>query len=63
MSLWRWRELIKDYDYTIIYHPGKANVVAYALSRKERLKMLISSTELVKEFEKVGVGSQDFYSS
>ena len=27
-------ELLKDYDYTIFYHSGKANVVANALSRK-----------------------------
>ena len=30
----RWVELLKDYDITILYHPGKANVVADPLSRK-----------------------------
>ncbi|GJR36430.1 putative reverse transcriptase domain-containing protein [Tanacetum coccineum] len=32
----RWLELLSDYDCNIRYHPGKANVVANALSRKER---------------------------
>ncbi|GJZ83826.1 putative reverse transcriptase domain-containing protein [Tanacetum coccineum] len=36
----RWLELLSDYDCKIHYHPGKANVVAGALSRKERNKPL-----------------------
>nr|GEZ38930.1 putative reverse transcriptase domain-containing protein [Tanacetum cinerariifolium] len=36
----RWLELLSDYDCEIRYHLGKANVVADALSRKERIKPL-----------------------
>nr|GEV37968.1 hypothetical protein [Tanacetum cinerariifolium] len=36
----RWLELLSDYDCEIRYHPGKANVVAGTLSRKERIKPL-----------------------
>ncbi|GJT23681.1 putative reverse transcriptase domain-containing protein [Tanacetum coccineum] len=36
----RWLELLSDYDCEIRYHPRKANVVADALSRKERYKPL-----------------------
>ncbi|GJV14918.1 putative reverse transcriptase domain-containing protein [Tanacetum coccineum] len=36
----RWIELLSDYDCEIRYHPGKANVVAEALSQKERNKPL-----------------------
>ncbi|GKC96572.1 putative reverse transcriptase domain-containing protein, partial [Tanacetum coccineum] len=36
----RWIELLSDYDCDIRYHLGKANVVADALSRKERIKPL-----------------------
>jgi hypothetical protein len=47
----RWLELIKDYDCTISYHPGKANVVADALSRKsaETSSVEASSMEVVPE--------------
>ncbi|GJT95158.1 putative reverse transcriptase domain-containing protein [Tanacetum coccineum] len=36
----RWIELLSDYDCAIRYHPGKANVVADALSQKERIEPL-----------------------
>ncbi|GJS71313.1 reverse transcriptase domain-containing protein [Tanacetum coccineum] len=39
----RWLELLSDYDYELRYHPGKANVVADALSQKSRPKPLRSS--------------------
>ena len=32
----RWMEFLEDYDFTLPYHPGKANVVADSLSRKSR---------------------------
>ncbi|GKA20531.1 putative reverse transcriptase domain-containing protein, partial [Tanacetum coccineum] len=38
LLVWRWIELFSDYECEICYHPGKANVVADALSRKERVK-------------------------
>jgi ribonuclease HI len=36
----RWLELIKDYNLEVHYHPGKANVVANALSRKAHCNLL-----------------------
>ncbi|KAL8147808.1 hypothetical protein AgCh_005208 [Apium graveolens] len=49
----RWLELIKNYDWEILYHSGKANMVANALSRKERLKMIMSLGELIRDFEEM----------
>nr|GEW55569.1 putative reverse transcriptase domain-containing protein [Tanacetum cinerariifolium] len=39
----RWLELLSDYDREIQYHPEKANVVADALNRKERIKLLLKA--------------------
>jgi hypothetical protein len=55
----RWLELIKDYDLRINYHPGKANVVADALSRRSHLNMLATREllpEFCKEYEKLNLG-------
>ena len=43
-------ELIKDYDMKVHYHPGKANVVADALSRKSHVNTLMTGG-LPKELE------------
>ncbi|KAI3754798.1 hypothetical protein L1987_54589 [Smallanthus sonchifolius] len=55
----RWLELLKDYDCEIMYHPGKANVVADALSRKDvhtpiRVKacQLVVTSDVMREIEK-----------
>ena len=52
----RWLELIKDYDLEVHYHPGKANVVADALSRKSYCNCLTlrkMSLTLCQEMEKL----------
>jgi hypothetical protein len=55
----RWLELIKDYDMQIHYHPGKANVVADALSRKtfcHCLTVRALDTTLFQEMERLNLG-------
>ncbi|XP_074265877.1 uncharacterized protein LOC141588329 [Silene latifolia] len=53
----RWIELIGDYDMEIVYHEGKANVVADALSRKSvhSLCTVLSRLKLRDEVEKMGI--------
>jgi hypothetical protein len=54
----RWLELIKDYELEIHYHPGKANVVAYALSRKSQVNMMVAHPmpyELAKKFDRLSL--------
>jgi hypothetical protein len=54
----RWLELIKVYDLNIHYNPGKANVVADALSRKHYCNNLIMQREqptLYEEMEKLSL--------
>ena len=55
----RWLELVKDYDLEIHYHPGKANVVADALSRRSYVNMAVAfqmPPEVCEEFEQLSLG-------
>ncbi|XP_072077973.1 uncharacterized protein [Arachis hypogaea] len=57
----RWMELLKDYDFELSYHPGKANVVADALSQKSLYAswMMLREEELLNAFESLNIGTQE----
>ena len=55
-------EYLEDYKFTLAYHPGKANVVANALSRKnygEVACLMIKRWEMIKVLAEYGVQSKD----
>jgi hypothetical protein len=49
----RWLELIKDYDLEVHYHPGKANVVADALSRKSQCNCVMMDSRMNTLFDEL----------
>ena len=54
----RWLELIKDYDLEILYHPGKANVVADTLSRRRNYgvaALLSEQKSILEELRRLDV--------
>ena len=48
----RWMKFLKDYDFELLYHPGKVNVVVDALSRKtvHTAHLMIKEVELLEKF-------------
>ena len=53
-----WMEYLKDYVFELLYHPGKANVVADALSRKRAhvSAMMIKELELIEKLRDMNLG-------
>ena len=50
----RWMEYLEDYDFTLHYHPGKANVVADALTRMLRGVLVSAASQEWQMIETVG---------
>jgi len=56
----RWMEYLKEYDFELLYHPGKENVVVDALSRKKMHMscMMIKELELIEKLRDMNMGMQ-----
>jgi len=54
----RWMQYLKDYDFELLYHPGKANVVVDALSRKRvhMFAMMVKELELIEKLRDMNLG-------
>ncbi|XP_025625559.1 uncharacterized protein [Arachis hypogaea] len=57
----RWMEFLKDYDFKLSYHPGKANVVADTLSNKNLsiYWMMMKEDELILTFANLRLGVKE----
>ena len=56
----RWLEFLKDYDFELSYHPGKANVVADALSRKslQMSSLMVREMDLLEQFRDLSLACE-----
>ena len=56
----RWLEFLKDYDFVLSYHPGKANVVADALSRKslQMSALMVRELDLLEQFRDMSLACE-----
>ena len=56
----RWLEFLKDYDFELSYHPGKANVVADALSRKSLhiSALMVREMDLLEQFRDLSLACE-----
>jgi len=56
----RWLKYLKDFDFQFSYHPGKANVVADALSRKtlHMSALMVKELKLIEQFRDLSLVSE-----
>ena len=56
----RWLEYLKDFDFQLSYHPGKANVVADTLSRKSlhMSSLMVKELDLIEQFRDLSLVSE-----